>query len=431
MGCVMGAEHGTTAAASGPARGLRNGSSVHGIDFLSRSVRSRIEEIAADATVSIWEQIDSYGASADGNLQAEVQTHCHQVVSAFLGSLDERRDPSRADFPWTGRHAMRRVDLGIPLPDFTKAFRVGQITMWDRVLDVVEDHPQTKDSALSIAGQLMRTIEVGSSAAAEAYLEAQQFTLADQTRLARDLLDDLLEGRPPTVARRLEMLADVGIAEGQQLVVAVGSYAVPDDETGTRAGHAMLRTALNNPGRGLTVARHDEVVAVLPVDVGGEEKVLARMRASVASLAGHGVFPRVGVSSVRTGLTDVPEAYEEACLARRSLRGRTGVQSLSTMSTLDYLVQTHDRTARRLVRPEVRAFVQEDLAAGGTFVATLRQYVACDLNAKLAALQLHVHANTVYYRLERISERTGCDVRRVESIIDLLIAVSIVSGSRD
>ena len=101
------------------------------------------------------------------------------------------------------------------------------------------------------------------------------------------------------------------------------------------------------------------------------------------------------------------------------------------MFTLDYLVQTHDRTARRLVRPEVRAFVQEDLAAGGTFVETLRQYVACDLNAKLAAMALHVHANTVYYRLERIAERTGCDVRRVEELIDLLLAVSLVAGSSD
>lgn len=39
-----------------------------------------------------------------------------------------------------------------------------------------------------------------------------------------------------------------------------------------------------------------------------------------------------------------------------------------------------------------------------------------------------MHANTVYYRLERIAERTGCDVRRVEELIDLLLAVSIVSG---
>lgn len=401
------------------------------VDVLVRSVRGRADELAVSATHSIWEQIESYSSLQDAVLRSDVEAHCRQIFLSFLGTVDERRHPVRSDFPWTARHALHRVDLGISLSDFMKAFRIGQIALWEGVLDGVGEHPATKDAALRLVGELMRAVEVASTAAAEAFVEAQQFSVADQTRLARDLLDDLLEGRPPTIRRRQEMLTDVGLAEDSTLLVAVGSYAVPGDETGARAGQAMLRTALNNPGRGLTAVRHDEVVAVLPVDPGEEERTLGRLRGSVARLAGHGVFPCVGVSAVQGGLADVPAAYEEACLARRSLRGRTGLQSLAQMSTLDYLVQTHDRTARRLVRPAVRDFVAEDLAAGGTYVATLRQYVACDLNAKLAAMQLHVHANTVYYRLERIAERTGCDVRRVESVIDLLIAVSIVTGSSD
>ena len=412
-------------------RARRRLDTAAGADLLAGWVRGRVDEIAEGATAAIWDQVEVYSSFEDRTLRSEVQSHCRQVFGAFLSSVEDRRDPTRGDFPWTGRHAMRRVDLGVALPDFMKAFRIGQIQLWDGILDGVAHHPETKDAALTIVGQVMRTIEVGSTAAAEAYLEAQQFQLADSARLARDLLDDLLEGRPPTVQPRVQMLADVGISEDSPLVVVAGSFTVNAEQSADRTSQAMLRSALTNPGRGLVVVRHDEVVAVMPVDPSGEERTLARIRAGVASLSGRGVFPSVGVSSVRQGFLDVPEAYEEARLARRSLRGRAGVQSLSTMSTLDYLVQTHDRTARRLVRPEVRAFVQEDLASGGTFVETLRQYVACDLNAKLAAMVLHVHANTVYYRLERIAERTGCDVRRVEELIDLLLAVSLVSGSSD
>ncbi|WP_139979472.1 PucR family transcriptional regulator [Nocardioides litoris] len=400
-----------------------------GVDRIAAVVRRRNDELAADAAETMWVDIASYARYDDRGFRAEVEQHCAQVFGAITDILAERRDPTRSDFPWTGRHAMRRVDLGISLADFMQAFRIGQITLWDGVLDGVGDDPVAKDAALLIVGQIMRSIEVGSTAAAEAYLEAQQFKVADSARLARDLLEDLLEGRPPTVRPRLEALADVGIGEGSPLAVVVGSLTVPAGGSADRAAHALLRSALNNPGRGLVVVRHDEVVAVVPVEDGGEDRMITRVRGGVASLAGHGVFPSVGVSSVHPGFTEIPEAYEEARMARRSLRGRAGVQSLSRMSTLDYLVQTHDRTARRLVRPQVRAFVQEDLAAGGTFVETLRRYVACDLNAKLAAVELHVHANTVYYRLERIAERTGCDVRRVEELIDLLLAVSIVSGS--
>ena len=406
-------------------RTRRGAGTAEGVDLLADWVRGRVDELAEEATSSIWEQVDVYSTLEDRSLRSEVQSHCRQVFGAFLSSVEDRRDPERGDFPWTGRHAMRRVDLGVALPDFMKAFRIGQIELWDGILDGVAHHPETKDAALTIVGQVMRTIEVGSTAAAEAS------TAQGSASLARDLLDDLLEGRPPAVQPRVQMLADVGISEAGPLVVVAGSFSVQGDAASGRTSQTMLRSALNNPGRGLVVVRHDEVVAVMPVEPSGEERLLARIRAGVASLAGRGVFPSVGVSSVREGFLDVPEAYEEARVARRSLRGRTGVQSLSSMSTLDYLVQTHDRTARRLVRPEVRAFVQEDLAAGGTFVETLRQYVACDLNAKLAAMALHVHANTVYYRLERIAERTGCDVRRVEELIDLLLAVSLVAGSSD
>jgi hypothetical protein len=405
--------------------------SAAGSDLLAVLVRNRLDELSHHARDTIYDEVQAYADIDDLTLPQEVQAHCRQVFSAFLTTVVERRDPGRGDFPWTAKHAMRRVDMGIGLADFMKAFRIGQIELWDGILDGVREHPQATDAALHLVGQVMRTVEVASTAAAEAYLEAQQFQLADSARLARDLLDDLLEGRPPTVQPRVQMLADVGISEDSPLVVVAGSFTVNAEQSADRASQAMLRSALNNPGRGLVVVRHDEVVAVMPVDPTGEERTLARIRAGVASLSGRGVFPSVGVSSVRRGFLDVPEAYEEARLARRSLRGRAGVQSLSTMSTLDYLVQTHDRTARRLVRPEVRAFVQEDLASGGTFVETLRQYVACDLNAKLAAMALHVHANTVYYRLERIAERTGCDVRRVEELIDLLLAVSLVSGSSD
>lgn len=395
-----------------------------GTDVLAEWVRGRSDEIAHDATDAIWREIEAYAAMADHALRREVDVHCRQVFLAFLAGVDDRRHPVRADFPWTGRHAMRRVDLGITLPDFMQAFRVGQIALWDDILTGVREHPEAKDAALLLVDHVMRTIEVGSTAAAEAYLEAQQYQLADSARLARDLLEDLLAGRPPTVRPRLRALAEVGLDEDSTFVLVVARSTTPDD--GDRPDQARLRTALTTPGRGLVVVRHDEVIAVLPVTVGGERRVLADVRSAVTSLAGRGVFAAVGVSSARQGYAALPEAYDEARMAGRGLAGNPGVLALSEMSTLDFLVQSQDGAARRLVRPEVRAFLEEDLLGDGVFVQTLSQYVAHDLNAKLAAMALHVHANTVYYRLDRIAERTGCDVRRVEELIDLLVAVRLV-----
>ena len=56
---------------------------------------------------------------------------------------------------------------------------------------------------------------------------------------------------------------------------------------------------------------------------------------------------------------------------------------------------------------------------------TLLEYVAADFNTKVAAERLFVHPNTARYRLGKIEERTGCDLRHVADVLDLLIALRV------
>lgn len=389
-------------------------------------VRDHQDRIAHEASESIWAEIPAYGHLADDALRQEVEAHCRQVFTAFIASVDEDRHPEPSDFPWTAQHAMRRVQLGVGLTDFMQAFRVGQLTLWEHILDGVQHRPDTKDAALLLVEQVMRTIEVGSCAAAEAYLAHARETTADSTRLSRDLLEDLIAGRPPGRPERVAVLERLGLHDDVGLVVIVARFP---EGTGPEVHH-VVRSRLSDPQRGLVVVRQREVVSVLPVREGGASPILASLRTTLAGLAAQGIHAGVGVSTVRLGPGQVRQAWEDAQLALSTLDGRPGLIALDEMSTLDYLVRTHDPGAARLIPPEVRAFVADDLASGGVLLGTLREYVACDLNAKLAALELHVHANTVYYRLERIAERTGCDLRRVEQLIELLLAVRLVRAER-
>jgi DNA-binding PucR family transcriptional regulator len=58
---------------------------------------------------------------------------------------------------------------------------------------------------------------------------------------------------------------------------------------------------------------------------------------------------------------------------------------------------------------------------------TLREYVAADLNAKSAAQRLGIHVNTAHYRLGRIAEKTGCDLRKLDDVVDLLVATQLAA----
>ncbi|MEO5664942.1 MAG: hypothetical protein ABIR39_16855, partial [Nocardioides sp.] len=107
---------------------------AEGTDVLGRWVGERVNATAYATTESIWSEVPAYRRLADGGLRTEVEAHCRQVFAAFLGALDGRRDPAPQDFPWTASHAMRRVELGVALPDFMSAFRIGQLTLWDDIL---------------------------------------------------------------------------------------------------------------------------------------------------------------------------------------------------------------------------------------------------------------------------------------------------------
>jgi len=274
--------------------------------------------------------------------------------------------------------------------------------------------------------QIMQLIELGSTVAGEAYVAAQQHALAEGDRVRRDLLEDLLARRAAGAGPKRGLLRAAGLSPDTRLLVAVAALAgdLPDGLTLRDAAPGVTGTAR----RGLTVVRQDEIVGIVPLTPNGTASAVTGLRRAGADLARRGMRLTVGVSTEHAGLLEVPEAYVEAQTARGGLGGSPGVLALPLLTSLDYLVLREDETARRLIRPQVRQFVAEDLAAGGTLIATLVEFAACDLNAKTAAERLHLHVNTAYYRLERIAERTGCDLRRLADVMELLIAVRLLGA---
>ena len=152
----------------------------------------------------------------------------------------------------------------------------------------------------------------------------------------------------------------------------------------------------------------------------------ARLAGASERAASEGIALAIGVSTVHRGLDAVGAAYREASQAARRVAVEGGVLSLPELSAFDYLTVRHDETARRLVSPRIARFVSEDRAHGGHLIKTLLAYAEADMNAKVAAERLLIHVNTAHHRLGRIFEKTGCDLRRLADVIDLLIAVRMV-----
>ncbi len=133
----------------------------------------------------------------------------------------------------------------------------------------------------------------------------------------------------------------------------------------------------------------------------------------------------IGISTVADGVAELPRAYREARGALEALGGAGGVAALGRLSAFDYLSLRADDTARRLVDPELRTFLDEDRERGRVLTATIRAFADADCNLRLAAERLQVHPNTAQYRLRRIEERTGKNPRCIADLVDMLVAIAL------
>jgi hypothetical protein len=372
-------------------------------------------------------EIPAYARTDDPAFLADVWEHVKLHNDALLRSLERQSPLTPEELLFIRPVATRRVGR-IPLADFMSAFRLYNEVFWEALLETLTDD-EARAAALSMVAIVMRYINVAATAASEAYVEAESLLRAQGERLRRDLLEDLLEGRPPEPGPKLAAAREAGLEPGLPcLLVAARPVDATPDEHALRSAAASLARARGAAVQPLTVVRHDEIVVVAPA-TGVDAAALAGTIAAIqARLAEQGMNLAIGMSTVQP-LEDLRAAYAEACTAVERLQGSGGTLALPTLRAFDSLTLFGHETANRLVSPEVRRFVEEDVEAGGLLTTTLLEYVAADLNATVAAERLYVHVNTVRYRLKKIAERTGCDLRRLSEVLDLLVAVHIARNA--
>jgi hypothetical protein len=387
----------------------------------------QIEQLTDAAMDEIFAGIPAYETTVAQAFVNDVREHVHEHYEAVLTTLERGHVVTHEDLVFVRKHAAQRIGI-VSVADFINAFQVGQRVLMDASIALAVDEPSRR-AVLSLVTSIARYFDVAIAHSADVYLEAEQLLASTGERVRRDLLEDLLAGTPPPPGPRLDAARAAGLEQASACLVIAARPTIPvDDPHALRSAATALARATRLAVQPLTVVRHDELVVVAPVPpdsardlVGGLTQAQRRLAAGKISLA-------VGMSTVYEGLAAVGEAYREAVSARDRLLPNPGVVALPTMTMFEYLTMRGDRTARRIVPPAIQQFVAEDMRAGGALLDTLQAYVAADLNAKLAAERLHIHVNTAHYRLAKIAERTGCDLRRISDVIELRIATRLASG---
>jgi hypothetical protein len=394
------------------------------------SLLSDLSALVDAAIEAMRAEIPAYAAQGDGffaDVREQVAAHYRTKLTAFL----EQREVTLDEVGFIRGAAMRRARAGLALEHYINAFRVGEKVLWDAIVARAGEHPFGHEAALTLAAPLMRYVDFVTTHAAHAYVEFQQFALADADRERRDLLDVLLAGDLPADGPLHALAEQYGIAADVPTAVVV---AVARGGGGSEPPHAA-RSALAASGspdtKTLVVARRNEIVAIWAFgargDIGAACDLLDR---TFEHLRREGIELAIGVSAPAHGVRDLPRAYHEAREALDRVREAGGVAALPRLSPFDYLILRSNETARRLLDPELRRFLDDDHSRGDVLCQTIRAFAEADLRLRETAERLHVHPNTAQYRLRRIQERTKRNPRRIADLIELLVAIQLESPGR-
>lgn len=386
----------------------------------------RRRELASEIVRLVKREIPDY-QSPPGEALEHIAEHITLLASMLRG---ERVGPE--DFAFIKPHATRRAADGVPLPTFLHAFRLGIRVLWDTVIADTGADLTARAGALSAASPFLESLNASSTQAAAAYLVAQQSLTAEGMGARRDLLEQLLAGRPLGSRRMHALAAEAGLQEDARCAVIVATYGgpLPPEPEPARAAIGQLVRAAASTTRPLNVARHDELVIIRALRKGELERLSRSVQAAQTQLAERGMAVRIGVSTEYEGLPMIPAAYAEARRAAEAIGPAGGFVSLSQLRPIDYLASHADDVAARLVPQAISVFIAEDLARDGSLIDTVLAYADSDMNLARTAERLHIHVNTARYRLSRIAERTGCAPRSLGDVLDLVLAIKMLAGPR-
>lgn len=210
--------------------------------------------------------------------------------------------------------------------------------------------------------------------------------------------------------------------ESPVVTMVVGFVEKPEPVDLTRTLVEDVALELGPPV--VATGRGDQVVAWLPAGPGLEGAV----RASFTRLAPGIRRSRLTVGLSNPATTDaLSGALEEARFARRLAEARrvpVSVVSADEVTSHVILLATVPDDVRRTYAARVlRKVLDYDERNDAGLVPTLEAFMACSGSWSRTAETLHVHVNTVRYRIERVEELTGRDLSRLEDRVDVFLAL--------
>lgn len=251
-----------------------------------------------------------------------------------------------------------------------------------------------------------------------------------------------LEGLPRLLAAQrfgeaTALLRGVDLVDGteERTHAVVSAMMLPEPHATDLVRGVLAELVASRPGA--VVTGDNDALAVIPVDGAGHRARTAveelradlvhRSRVLEGGLLDHRLV--IGLSSAAPGVAELRGATVEARHARRlaELRGgRSRVISGAEIDSHELLLASVPEEVQSSYRDRLLGpLIAYDREHRSELVSTLEQFLAHSGSWQRCAAAMHVHVNTLRYRIGRVEELSGRDLSSLEHRVDLFLALKL------
>jgi hypothetical protein len=365
-------------------------------------VMADLPRLARESVLSIRRDLDAYAAVPFEEHLAAVTEQQRRRLEALAG----RRLLAGNDLARAADLARRRARQGIPVDVLIGAYHVGDQELWGALC---RDPGAAAPLLPEVAALMLKLLHAISTVLASAHGDVSRELQSHRVTLSQRLVELVSGGAVGPEASRL---ADaLGLDPDGDFVAAMWRRPEPDVILPPEVWRGLEAGPVP-----LVHSTHSGVVVLLVQGVGSEW---------VAELSGRlRLDGDVGIGLRRAGLAGAVVSLGDARLAMSATLGDRRVVRFAGAWAEACVSIESARLEPLLARASGVAAAHPHLAD------TVLAFAAADMSVARAAEDLHLHANSVTYRLQRWAQLSGWDPRTFDGLTRSLAACrAVLRGS--
>jgi hypothetical protein len=368
------------------------------------AIEPELPEATEEILATIGREVPEYARPLEGAFGVAIRTGVSEALRQFVALIRDPgagREPGRDVYVGLGRAEFRE---GRTLDSLQSAYRVGARVAWRRISAAARRRGTDPEQLAVLAEAIFAYIDELSADSVEGYAQAQREQEGERQRRRRELVTLLLR-EPQAADAEIHAAAQ---AAGWRLPRSAAPLAVAEEDLG-RVGRRLSADAL--------VASVEGVGCALVSGAAGPS------RRSELDRATHHVTAALGPT---VPPAELPGAWGLASATLRAAQaGAIAAEGLIVADEhlAELLLSGSAGVAARLAERRLEPLGELTPAARARMEETALAFVQHSGNAAAMARALHLHPQTVRYRLGRLRELFGDALTDPDARFELELAL--------